>query len=583
MAKKDSADQLLNLLLNNGQDLLYIKDSALRCALVSRSVADFFGYDDTFAFRGRTLGDVLGGSVSRDDEVADRQVLDSAESRTVPLRFRAADGCIHEFQCLKTPLLQADGTLWGVLSVARDTTGQEARLRKLTEDAAVYEAVIMNAPLGVSVRDPLGNLVMVNSAWKKIWALTDEAVQADMNKSRISLEFDDSDNYLAAYSQEVRKIYSEGGQLYIPQLRVSTPRPGAASWVSHHFYALHSNEGRVEKVVVLTEDLSEQVRSRKALEQSQINYRNLSENVPVGIFSAELRIGGPILFCNPAFKRMFGFQEQESPIGMPVDSFVSDQELLAASIPRLLQRGRADDVELLMRRVDGTDFWGSLTIRLSSTDDAVVMQGVITDISHRRESLEKLHKTVMGTVSAMGRLVDMKDPYTAGHQERVAHLATAIATEAGLSQERIEGVNIAGKLHDIGKMCVPAEILTKPGAVSPEEMRLLKTHPASGYNILKNIEFPWPVAEYVLQHHERLDGSGYPAGLTDRDICIEAKILAVADVVEAMATRRPYRAGKGLHEALQTVTLGAGILYDRRMTEICVNLFLRKDYNLPPY
>lgn len=583
MAKKDSADQLLNLLLNNGQDLLYIKDSALRCALVSRSVADFFGYDDTFAFRGRTLGDVLGGSVSRDDEVADRQVLDSAEPRTVPLRFRAADGCIHEFQCLKTPLLQADGTLWGVLSVARDTTGQEARLRKLTEDAAVYEAVIMNAPLGVSVRDPLGNLVMVNSAWKKIWALTDEAVQADMNKSRISLEFDDSDSYLAAYSQEVRKIYSEGGQLYIPQLRVSTPRPGAASWVSHHFYALHSNEGRVEKVVVLTEDLSEQVRSRKALEQSQINYRNLSENVPVGIFSAELRIGGPILFCNPAFKRMFGFQEQESPIGMPVDSFVSDQELLAASIPRLLQRGRADDVELLMRRVDGTDFWGSLTIRLSSTDDAVVMQGVITDISHRRESLEKLHKTVMGTVSAMGRLVDMKDPYTAGHQERVAHLATAIATEAGLSQERIEGVNIAGKLHDIGKMCVPAEILTKPGAVSPEEMRLLKTHPASGYNILKNIEFPWPVAEYVLQHHERLDGSGYPAGLTDRDICIEAKILAVADVVEAMATRRPYRAGKGLHEALQTVTLGAGILYDRRMTEICVNLFLRKDYNLPPY
>lgn len=583
MAKKDSADQLLNLLLNNGQDLLYIKDSALRCALVSRSVADFFGYDDTFAFRGRTLGDVLGGSVSRDDEVADRQVLDSAEPRTVPLRFRAADGCIHEFQCLKTPLLQADGTLWGVLSVARDTTGQEARLRKLTEDAAVYEAVIMNAPLGVSVRDSLGNLVMVNSAWKKIWALTDEAVQADMNKSRISLEFDDSDSYLAGYSQEVRRIYSEGGQLYVPQLRVSTPRPGAASWVSHHFYALHSSEGRVEKVVVLTEDLSEQVRSRKALEQSQINYRNLSENVPVGIFSAELRIGGPILFCNPAFKRMFGFQEQESPIGMPVDSFVSDQELLAASIPRLLQRGRADDVELLMRRVDGTDFWGSLTIRLSSTDDAVVMQGVITDISHRRESLEKLHKTVMGTVSAMGRLVDMKDPYTAGHQERVAHLATAIATEAGLSQERIEGVNIAGKLHDIGKMCVPAEILTKPGAVSPEEMRLLKTHPASGYNILKNIEFPWPVAEYVLQHHERLDGSGYPAGLTDRDICIEAKILAVADVVEAMATRRPYRAGKGLHEALQTVTLGAGILYDRRMTEICVNLFLRKDYNLPPY
>ena len=583
MAKKDSPEHLLNLFLNNGQDLIAIKDTALRCTVVSRSFADFFGCDDTFAFRGKTLGEVLGDAESKDDEIADRQVIDSMEPRTVLLQYRSADGSLHGFQCLKTPLFQADGSLWGVLSVSRDTTEQEQRLKKLQEDAAVYEAVIMNAPLGVSVRDSFGNLVMVNTAWKKIWALSDSSLKKDMQKTRTELVFDETDSYLGGYNQEVRKIYTEGGQLYIPQLRVAEPRPGGASWVSHHFYALHNSEGLVDKVVVLTEDLTEQVRSRKALEQSQINYRNLSENVPVGIFSAEFRVGGPILFCNPAFKRMFAFAGQDSPIGMPMDSFVADPELLSNTIPGLLDKGRADDVEIQMRRADGTDFWGSLTLRLHHTDDAVVMQGVITDISHRRESLEKLHKTVMGTVSAMGRLVDMKDPYTAGHQERVAHLATAIATEAGLSQERIEGVNIAGKLHDIGKMCVPAEILTKPGVVSPEEMRLLKTHPSSGYNILRNIEFPWPVAEFVLQHHERLDGSGYPAGLTDRQICIEAKILAVADVVEAMATRRPYRAGKGVHEALQTVTLGAGILYDRKLTEICVNLFLQKDYNLPPY
>lgn len=583
MAKKDSSEQLLNLLLNNGQDLISMKDTSLRCTAVSRSMADFFGYDDTFAFRGRTLGEVLGEQVAGTEEVADRQVMSGMEPRNVLLQYRASDGTPHVFQCLKTPLFQTDGSLWGVLSVARDTTEYDGRLKDLQENAAVYEAVIMNAPLGVSVRDSVGNLVMVNSAWKKIWALSDEAVAKDMAKVRTALQFDETDNYLTGYNQEVRRIYTEGGQLYIPQLRVTEPRQGGASWVSHHFYALHNSEGRVDKVVVLTEDLSEQVRSRKALEQSQINYRNLSENVPVGIFSSELRVGGPILFCNPSFRKMFAFQGQDSPIGMPMDSFITDPEFFAQAIPELLEKGRADDVEILMHRVDGTDFWGSLTIRLHRTDDAVVMQGVITDISHRRESLERLHKTVMGTVSAMGRLVDMKDPYTAGHQERVAHLATAIATEAGLSQERIEGVNIAGKLHDIGKMCVPAEILTKPGVVSPEEMRLLKTHPASGYNILRNIEFPWPVAEYVLQHHERLDGSGYPAGLTDRDICIEAKILAVADVVEAMATRRPYRAGKGLHEALQTVTLGAGILYDRKMTEICVSLFLQKDYSLPPY
>ncbi|MCK7508481.1 MAG: hypothetical protein MZV70_33470 [Desulfobacterales bacterium] len=146
---------------------------------------------------------------------------------------------------------------------------------------------------------------------------------------------------------------------------------------------------------------------------------------------------------------MFGFQGRTHPSGCPWIHSLRTPSSSHRPFPVFLERGRADDIEILMRRVDGSDFWGSLTIRLHRTDDAVVMQGVITDISHRRESLERLHKTVMGTVSAMGRLVDMKDPYTAGHQERVAHLATAIATEAGLSPERIEGVNIAGKLHDM--------------------------------------------------------------------------------------------------------------------------------------
>jgi PAS domain S-box-containing protein len=583
LSRNSKQDHLLSLLLANARDLVCIKDTSLECVAVSRSFSDFFGFDDTLAFKGKTLEAILGRCFSGEDELADRQVLDSMESRQVLLQHRGTDGTVHQFQTIKSPLFQADGGLWGILSISRDTTEQEAGLKTLRDEAAVYEAVVMNAPLGVSVRDALGNLIMVNNKWKSIWAISEQNLQNDMSRNRPSLEFDDTDSYLGAYNNEVKKIYTEGGQLSIPQLRIPEPRSGGAMWVSHHFYAIHKPEGSVDKVVVLTEDLTEQVRNRKALEQSQTNYRYLTENVPVGIFTAELRIGGPVLSSNPAFQKMFGFGGQESPVGMPMESFLADPEFLPRALPIIMKSGRADDWEILMRRVDGSDFWGSLTIRLHRTESAAIIQGVITDVSHRRESIERLHNTVMGTVSAMGRLVDMKDPYTAGHQERVAHLAAAIATEAGLSPERTEGVSIAGKLHDIGKMCVPAEILTKPGAVSPEEMRLLKTHPASGYNILRNIEFPWPVAEYVLQHHERLDGSGYPGGLTDREICIEAKILAVADVVEAMATRRPYRAGKGIHEALQTVTLGAGILYDRKMTEICVSLFLQKDYSLPPY
>lgn len=197
----------------------------------------------------------------------------------------------------------------------------------------------------------------------------------------------------------------------------------------------------------------------------------------------------------------------------------------------------------------------------------------------REQSLAKLRNALGGMIQAMSLTVEARDPYTAGHQRRVADLARAIAREMGAPQDVVDGIRMAGAIHDIGKISVPAEILSKPAQLSDIESGLIKIHPQAGFDILKEIDFPWPVAQIVLQHHERLNGCGYPAGLTDGEIIPEAKIMAVADVVEAMASYRPYRPAIGLKEALEEIAQNRGILYDPAAVDACLRLFKEKTFH----
>ena len=192
-------------------------------------------------------------------------------------------------------------------------------------------------------------------------------------------------------------------------------------------------------------------------------------------------------------------------------------------------------------------------------------------------SASPLIQSFEGVVRAMGKMVEQRDPYTAGHAEGVSRLAVAIGRQLGMDAERIEGLRIAGLLHDIGKVSVPAEILTKPSTLSPLEYEVVKLHAAAGYEILKSIPFPWPVAQATLQHHERQDGSGYPAGLGADKIILEARILAVADVVDAMTTHRPYRPAIGIGGALEELKKGSGTLYDPQAAAACVEVVTKQD------
>ena len=210
------------------------------------------------------------------------------------------------------------------------------------------------------------------------------------------------------------------------------------------------------------------------------------------------------------------------------------------------------------------------------------------DISEKKRAdeqiqyyIEQLKTAFMSTVEVATTLSELRDPYTAGHERRVAQIAVAISNELGFDKGRQEGLRVAGHLHDIGKINIPAEILSKPGKLSSIEYQLVQGHSQSGYEVLKTVEFPWPVAQIVLQHHERIDGSGYPQGLKGEAILPEARILAVADVVEAMSSHRPYRPGFGIKTALAEIERGRGTSYDPTAADACLRLFREKGFVLP--
>ncbi|MDQ6981759.1 MAG: HD domain-containing phosphohydrolase, partial [Mariprofundus sp.] len=213
--------------------------------------------------------------------------------------------------------------------------------------------------------------------------------------------------------------------------------------------------------------------------------------------------------------------------------------------------------------------------------------GMLRDITERKraekeidESSQKLKKSLEGTIHAIASAEEMRDPYTAGHQDRVAEIACAIGQEMALKDDIIEGIQMGGKIHDIGKIHLPSEILSKPTRLTEIEYLLIQGHSQVGYDILKDIDFPWPVADIAHQHHERMDGSGYPQGLKGEEICLEARIVAVADVVEAMTNHRPYRPGLGIEKALAEIERGRGSIYDTDVADACLHLFREHGFTM---
>ncbi len=346
---------------------------------------------------------------------------------------------------------------------------------------------------------------------------------------------------------------------------------------------LLDGKGKVTGIRVILVDLSDIEIAEKKVKESEEKYRLLFENSLDGVYRTTLE--GKYIDVNPSLVKMLGYSSKE--------------ELIAIDIPTQLYVRKEDRpgpdkrnkiFETRLKRKDGSIIVVEINSRVVyKYGKPVCYEGMVRDITERKtaekkvqEGYQKLKEVLNDVINTLASIVEVKDPYTSGHQKRVAVLATAITKELGMGEEKIEAMNIAALIHDIGKINLPASILTRPGRLSKIEYDMVKTHPKLGYNMISHIDFPEPVADIILQHHERIDGSGYPQGLKGDKIIPEAKILAVADVVEAMASHRPYRPALGVRKAMEEIKQGRGKLYDPRVVNACVKLIKNKKVDLKP-
>jgi PAS domain S-box-containing protein len=335
-------------------------------------------------------------------------------------------------------------------------------------------------------------------------------------------------------------------------------------------------------------NIADRKRNKMKLKVSEDKYRNMVMNAVEGIFQTTPE--GRFKTVNPAMAHMHGFASPEEMISGITDIIKQLYVNLEDRVRYqkvLDKKGIIQGFEARFYCKDGSIIWASINARAVRNPAGKILyyEGTVEDITDRKMAVEnlkqhaeKLRQSLLGTIKALSMTIETRDPYTSGHQTKVSRLARAIAQDMVLSNDTVDNIRIAGSIHDIGKIAVPSEILSKPSKLTAIEFSLIKTHPQTGYDILKEAELPYPIAEIVLQHHERLNGSGYPQGLKDGQILLESQIIMVADVVEAMASHRPYRPALGIDAALEEIEKNRGILYGTGVVDACLRLFRERGF-----
>jgi len=337
-------------------------------------------------------------------------------------------------------------------------------------------------------------------------------------------------------------------------------------------------------ILGISRDISNRKRAEEMLKESEAKYRVLFENTGTATMIDDEDT--TVFTANKEIEKLLGYSRKEVE-GRSWTEFIVEDDL-----KKILEyhRLRRIDPSKAPRRYEARfiDKEGDIKHVIVNVDiipgtkKSIACLWDITDRKKMEQELQQTHKKVREvlyeTIRALASIIEKRDPYTAGHQRRVTELACRIADQMRLPRNKIEGIHMAAIIHDIGKIIIPAEILAKPAKLTKTEFAMIKDHPEVAYEILKNIDFPWPVAEAVRQHHERLNGSGYPHGLSGKDIILEARILSVADVVEAMSSHRPYRPAHSMKEALREIKKGKGILYDPQVVDACIRLFEKKGF-----
>jgi len=464
-----------------------------------------------------------------------------------------------------------------ILLSIEDITERKQQEDLLTESEERYRRVFETASDGIVLLEKReGKITHVNPASEKMLGYNKkESIGNTLQDIGISLDMEDF--------QTIMQTLNKNGIINYKDVQVKTK---FGQYIATDIYLV--DRARLAQCNI--RDITERKQQEEELLRTNALLSSIVENIPDMIFlkdSKELRF----VRFNRAGENLLGYSREELLGKSDYDLFPKEQaELFAQKDRDALNRKELVDIaeEPIQTRKRGERILHTKKVPILNEDGKPeYLLGISEDITERKlaeakllETLSSLKKAVDTTIQVMISAIEVRDPYTAGHQNRSADLAGAIAAEMGLDQLKIDGIKMAGSIHDIGKLSVPSEILSKPTKLTNLEFSLIKEHSRIGYEILRVVESLWPLADIVYQHHERMDGSGYPRNLKGDEIIMDARIMAVADVVEAMASHRPYRSALGIDAALEEVEKNKGILYDETVAVACLKLFREKDYKL---
>lgn len=573
-----ASEEKYRTLVENINDFIYTLDTEGNITYVSPVIEKFTKYKVS-----DLVGKPFTPMIHPDDLPGLLGSLDRLMSGQLePWEFRALDKDGRVIWVRSSSNLVYDGgRIVGITAVITDISERKQVEKIVDKQRKEYRTILDAVPNIIVYIDRNGRFMRINQAGADALGLTPREV---VGKTFSDFFPPDQAAIFLARSREIMDTriptYGNEYEAILPSQKHIWTHTDIIPYLDENGDAI----GSINVIV----DITGRKLAERALQESEERFRTMANLLPQTIFETDEK--GNFTFVNSRGYQIFGYTEEDIAAGMNVlQTIVPEDRLIAVeSITRRVRGEEFPPNEYTAVRKDSSKFpvliYASPIIKDSMHTG---MRGMLIDITERKQlekrledSIGVLSKTLNDAVITMGKIVEMKDPYTAGHQLQVARLAAAMAELMGLTPQQVDNINTTAAVHDIGKIYIPSDILAKPGKLNQLEISIIRTHAQGSYDILKNIDFPGPIAAIALQHHERLDGSGYPNKLKGPDISLEARILAVADVVEAMSSHRPYRPSLGIDAALEEIISNRGLLYDAGAVDACVKLIREKGFKL---
>ena len=503
------------------------------------------------------------------------------------MRLRHKDRSWHIFEAVGSNLVH-NNVVEAVIVNYRDITKRKRAEDMLKESEAQYRLLADHMRDLVWIMDLDLKVTYISPSVEKILGYTlDELKHLPLNKLLPAVSFHATMEFFSIEMPKTLKASADNSLTRFLEFEFRC-KDGRTLWMESSFSLIRDENGKPLSILSEGRIITERKQIEYELRASESNSRHSLDDSPLGVRISTTE--GETIYANRAILDIYGYDSIEELKKTSLKERYTPESYANFQLrkeERLRGEFGPSEYKISIVRKNGEIRHLHVFRKEIFWNGKKQYQVIYQDITERRqteeklrETLESLRKSIKITIQVLGTVSEARDPYTAGHQKKVADLARAIATEMKLPHNKIEGIRMAGAIHDIGKISIPSEILCKPITLSDVEFSIIKAHTQYSYDIIKDVESPWPLADIVHQHHERINGSGYPQGLKGENILIEARILAVADVVEAMISYRPYRPALGVEIALAEIEKNAGTLYDLKATNACLKLFREKNYQI---